>query len=609
MLRVKRLLASLKRNSLRVQMVFFNLIITIIPFMIFYIVFSNVYFHHLKNNALITYNSIFSQSSVQIIDYFSSIEKASNSLFLNIDFQTDLLEHLNLPSINTRQKINNRLAIYKFYSNIATGATFITSSNTSEIEYYSTFTTIPYNKILETIELIEPVKGHPYSLYIMMVYDDNMQIYDDLLIVRKIMRLSSPFSDLGYGVITINRSSILKMLDNKGTIEGTEYFIIDKLGRIITATNEKYAGQQLSSIMDMETEGDVQYNNENFIYKSYKIESIGWEIIAVAPKKILYRSGYEIQQFLFYILLGAVCLSILFTLIINIRFTYPLKRLTEGFRRISLGDMDTKIVFDEKNEITTIADSFNKMVENINILTKRNMETQKMLYEEALEKRQFELSGLQSQINSHFLYNTLNTIRGMVMKSEIDAAIDNLEKLINFLRYSSNNDIYVTIKDEVEHLGNYLSIQNARFNNRFKLLINVEEELLTQKILKLTLQPLIENSIKHAFLEPSCIGLMQLSVKKQGADIDIRLFDNGVGMSPARLKEMKAQLAKKIDFKQRDQNGLKPGNIGLINIHRRLQIFYSDQYGLSINSWENRGTAVHIRMPAETPKCYITKGE
>lgn len=592
-------LSYINRNSLRMQMVLFNLLIMLTPLVIIQIVFSNVYYSYVEKNVTNTYTMIFNQVRGRLTEYVRGLDGASTTLFLNADFQDDLISLQQNPSIDSRRKMNNRLAGYSLINAEITGASVYAHKDFT-YQYSFSFSSIPTEVISRAIEYVDPVRGRPYKLHITFAFDKDNRIYDEFLAIRLIKGIKSSFPDIAYGVLSVNRSSLGKMLETDNTIDNARCFIVDDSGIIVAATqDDEYAGLNASSILPAPKDGEVLFMGEPYIYKSAEFQDLGWQMIAIIPKSTLYKSGNEFQLLLLIVTIGSIFLGVMVTLSVNLRITYPLKHLSEGIRRLAKGDMKAKVVFGKQNEITIIADKFNEMVDSIETLTRRNLETQKKLYEIELEKTRFELTGLQSQINSHFLYNTLNTIRGMVMLNNTSTIIDNLEKLISFLRYSASNAIYVTINEEIEHLKNYLSIQNARFGDRFTLVIDVENSLLHHKILKLTLQPLIENAIKHAFGSTTKPGIIQLQIKRQHDIVDIRLLDNGVGIDAARLSELQAQLAKRIDFGLNAKNDIKPGNIGLINIHRRLRIFYGDAFGVAIHSWENRGTVVHIRIPAD----------
>jgi sensor histidine kinase YesM len=234
------------------------------------------------------------------------------------------------------------------------------------------------------------------------------------------------------------------------------------------------------------------------------------------------------------------------------------------------------------------------MVEELHVLTKRIFETQSELYEIALEKKQIELNGLQEQINSHFLFNTLNCIRGMALTNEKKQIVDMIENLVSYFRYNARKEEYVTLAEELKHLNTYLAIQKVRFDGSFNIKLSVEERFNSVSIPKFSLQPLIENAIYHGFSQKFKNAVIKIAALKRDDYLIIKVLDNGIGIDPSRLKEINTaieigELQPKSDTDKK--------SIAIVNVHKRLQLYYGKKYGLEIKSWKNIGTAVILKLP------------
>ena len=214
-----------------------------------------------------------------------------------------------------------------------------------------------------------------------------------------------------------------------------------------------------------------------------------------------------------------------------------------------------------------------------------------------LLEQQAELHALQGQINPHFLYNTLESIRGKAVVEQQDVIADMTEALANFFRYSINtqNDV-VSLGEELENVKNYFKIQQFRFHNRFALDIQMETPALLQQCFlpKLTLQPIVENAIYHGLEGKNDAGHIHIRALLTQYNIIISISDDGVGMSQQTLMALQDKLQQGPDM---SRNG-KQGGIAIPNVHRRIQLLFGEQYGLDIMSMQGMGTDVEIIIPA-----------
>lgn len=209
------------------------------------------------------------------------------------------------------------------------------------------------------------------------------------------------------------------------------------------------------------------------------------------------------------------------------------------------GDLDAKLRFGYKNEITVIQDHYNNMLDEIKKLTDNLLHSQQQLHETKMDKQLFQLNGLQSQINAHFLYNVLHSIRGMSLSNanrEVATAIDHL---VSYFRYITRTDEYVLLFKELEHLETYISIQKIRFGERLQFKFSMDDALKGQSIVKLILQPLVENALYHGLEGKS--GRWIIKIRASTTDNDeflIKVMDNGTGMSSEKVKNTKYHLPK-----------------------------------------------------------------
>lgn len=226
------------------------------------------------------------------------------------------------------------------------------------------------------------------------------------------------------------------------------------------------------------------------------------------------------------------------------------------------------------------------------------LENTNQSYEQELLIRQANITMLQSQINPHFLYNTLECIRGQALLHNEENIAQAAKALSLFFRYSiSGKSDVVTIGEELENLKNYLFIQKFRFSDRFTVQIDVEEgDVQNVWIPKLTLQPIMENAIIHGFSDIVEGGILTIRIRRVHEDVSILITDNGKGMTIGQLNKIYRQISgQKGDPKERV-------GIGLQNVDRRIKLLYGEKYGLSVNSCLGTGTTVEVYIPANTKR-------
>ena len=220
-----------------------------------------------------------------------------------------------------------------------------------------------------------------------------------------------------------------------------------------------------------------------------------------------------------------------------------------------------------------------------------------------LLKTQAELQSLQQQISPHFLYNTLETIRAQALSEEAEDVAVMIELLARLFRYNiSRSSEFATIRDEVENVSNYIRIQNYRFRDKFKFIkdLNGIEGLMDQYYLPiLSLQPIVENALHHGLEKRIGTGEITIRAFTTDANLILRIEDNGVGIGDEELQRIRERLHNHPQAAKRELGELGKNGIALTNVHQRLQLFFGEQYGLSLSSARGAGTQVEYALPRE----------
>ncbi len=316
---------------------------------------------------------------------------------------------------------------------------------------------------------------------------------------------------------------------------------------------------------------------------------IGWKMLVFIPTLELTKTADIIRN----VTIIASCIIIGFALIISIivsfAITKPLRKLTFLMKEIHEGNLDVSIDIKYKDEVGILGNQFNRVIKKINELIKE-------IYTIQYRKQEAELRALQSQINPHFIYNTLETIRMTAVIHDDDEISEMTFVLGKLLRYSINRENeMVTVHQEMEHLRNYMILQNYRNANRFEIDIFILEELHNYQMIKLIFQPIVENAIFHGLDEIEGKIRIAISSSIEGNIVIYKIKDNGVGMEPDTMQKLIENM--NIDVMNSD---LKSG-IGLRNVNERIKLYYGEQYGLYLDSKLGQGTEVMLHLPYQSP--------
>lgn len=312
-------------------------------------------------------------------------------------------------------------------------------------------------------------------------------------------------------------------------------------------------------------------------------QTTGWKIVAIKSLQSLH--DLEITIFIFIIVLLIIAgITISFASMgISKTILNPMNRLIDKFNRVAEGDFTVKFNEDQSEEIDRLSNTAQYMINNIVDLK------DKILLEQE-KYAQIQMKVLQNQINPHFLNNVLQAIKGFAITDDMDK-ISRLTTLLGkILNYSTYEPFKrVEIKTELEHIENYIEIQNIRYNNKIFLSVYCEDALKEIKIPKLIVQPVVENAIEHGFINKQS-GLLTIGVEEEDATINIIVTDDGDGIAEDEVK----QLNKDLKFKDPYSSET---SIGLLNVAQRIKKEYGEEYGLKVISKKNSGTSVILNLP------------
>lgn len=395
-------------------------------------------------------------------------------------------------------------------------------------------------------------------------------------------------------VLVIDLESLVPLLGSSFLSERS-FFITDNENKVVTSDNmeafvscSKESGQYF----------DLQYDR-NILITSVNLELFNWKLNVVDSKDIIFQDIYQLWMRMFLVILAGVMISMTFFVCSTRKVLFPIHLIKKFIHHIEM-DSDTYLEV-TSGEIGEISQMINTMKRKIKELT----EKQYILEMKTTEAR---LQALQSQMNPHFLYNTLDNIYCIAQLEEIEPITVLAKRLSEMLRYSINTEkMFVTLREEIEYIHAYIEIINVRYENRILLSVDIPEELMKCYIFRLLVQPLVENACLHGIL-PSKQPTAEIKIiaRRRAGDIEIIVENSGIILTDEELE--------KIDYNMKsvDKHGevAKKGvGIALSNIKERLELFYGQGYGLHHERIEGYGTRVILsqKYSIHEDGCYGTK--
>lgn len=397
---------------------------------------------------------------------------------------------------------------------------------------------------------------------------------------------------LGTVVLLIKESNVSSAFRDLPDSEAKYFYIIDSSGQILSSTDSDGIFQNFFEYMGIPSKGLSALKSSNtarakvrgedtlFIKKSYP--GMDWSVVNMIPVKNMNLEHGVILQQIILICLLLFFLSLLFSILCTRTVTAPIQKLASKMQSASQGNLNITANYHSRDEISVLYEQFNIMMRKIHTLLEN-------IYAEQNAKQEMEIKLLQSQINPHFLYNTLNMIKSLIELQMPDMAIKALSSMSGFYRNSlSKGEFIISLKQELELTKQYLYLESLRFMEYadYKILIETDYPLDNVRIPKLTLQPLIENIFVHAFSGTFCHIIVTVHISEENIHIVVK--DNGSGITPEKLMHIRQSL---------DSRQLSETSFGLLSIHQRIRLLYGPPYGLMIESEKYSHTTVTITLP------------
>ncbi|WP_240041341.1 cache domain-containing sensor histidine kinase [Paenibacillus ginsengarvi] len=398
-----------------------------------------------------------------------------------------------------------------------------------------------------------------------------------------IRKINNPLggADLGGIVVDIGVMDLARLLTSLNLRNMT---ILNEDDVVVYADETETIGQRWpygASIRGADS-GWIDTDGGRMFVNTGELPATGWRFVSLDPMSSLSVYAIAFRNLTVGVGLIALLVALAISTFIAGRITEPLRTLRRHMKQVQDGRFDIRHEVTRTDEVGQLASSFNQMTERVQTLVND-------VYKAEIIRKEAQLKALHSQINPHFLYNTLDSMNAIAMLQDVPLLGRMSKMLADMFRYSiSQGEPVVPLGEELKQVKRYVEIQQIRYDHKFNLLLSVPDRLLSYPIPKLTLQPVVENAVYHGLEMIPDEGLLAITVYETAEGVVIEVFDNGDGIAAEELERIRQRMREPIDYAD---------HLGLANVQERLQLHYGDEYGISIDSLYGRGTNVVYRLP------------
>lgn len=409
-------------------------------------------------------------------------------------------------------------------------------------------------------------------------------MYDDetgkraICLGRVVKDIYSDFRQSGLAVAVINDEHVRDICSDIYIPQYASFYILDNENQIIFNRNGKQGIDSYIHHNDIQVSDAIEYadlSGSRYGVVSDMSQSNGWKYVEFIEEKELASDSFQVRSYFIFTIVISVFFLLIVSLLLSHYMSEPIKGLVRGMERIKEGDIETPLIVKTEDEIGMLCGKFNEMRTQINKL----ISDVKTVSE---KEKEAEIQALKAQFDPHFLYNALAAINWLAVKNnqeEISGMIANLSDILRYSLDRNTGDI-VTLREDMRWVRAYLTFQKKRFDNKFDVIFNIDPSVLDYKVHKLLIQPLLENSIIHGFEDTEENGLIIVNIHDTGDGIYFEIADNGKGMEIESLEKL-----------------MTGGKLGIKNVHEKLKLYYSEGYGLHIESRPGEGMRTYFTIP------------
>ncbi|WP_248927253.1 sensor histidine kinase [Paenibacillus hamazuiensis] len=409
--------------------------------------------------------------------------------------------------------------------------------------------------------------------------------------VRSILEGYSEKRNIALCTVVVDLKSFTGELSTGISSDGITALVFED--KIINSSREVNEVEQSILLNAKEGRGKASINGEKYLTSSVSVPEFGWRFVSLTTRHSLIRELIPIKSIGIFIILAAGFLLFLQMQLVLRSVTNPIDQIIGDMRNLSLRKDRVRISIPKIDELARLAEDINDMLERIELSQKEIRKSQQNLYQSMIAQQKAELLSYRSQINPHFLFNTLECVRSMAQAYGVRGIEDICTSMASMFRYSISSRTIVTLQDEIKHTCDYMKVMSQRFPGKYTIKLEIQPEAMNHPIHAMFLQPIVENSIKHGFAEkmPPCIIRISGRLQNDGSLL-LNIADNGAGISDEDIKKIND-----VNLPTDDSTSHGKTNIGLYNIQQRLRNSFGDQYRFEVRSVKGHYTKVVICIP------------
>ena len=580
--KLKKLQPRGMQSTIMIVFSVISISITLILGIVMYIRFSAVN----RQETIQTAQTLMEQTGETLEDYLVSMRQISDTVYYNVikdgafpDQDQNIQKGMNLLYEANRDNLRT-IAIYNSYGSLMAAEPVASQKEDPDVTSQDW-----YKQAVEEMENMHFSTPHIQNLF----DDGSMRYYWVISLSRAVDLTDNGDSQMGVLLVDMDYSSISRMLQQiNASDNGQYYYLCDSSGEIIYHPRQIQISEGIANENNDTESGykdgvyDEMFEGEHRKVIVNTISYTGWKLVGVIPYSTFTSGMLNMRYFVGMLMLLTAMMLVVINRVVSVGISRPILRLNDSVREYEAGEKP-EIYIGGSLEIRHLGYSIQKSYEQIDSLMKK-------IVLEQNERRKSELDALQSQINPHFLYNTLESITWMIEGERNDEAAFMITQLARLFRISlSKGRTVITVADELQHARSYMNIQKIRYKNAFSVVFDVDQEVCSCCTVKLILQPILENAINYGVSGMDDCGEIRVTGRLEDGNVILSVTDNGIGMSEEQVALILT------DSSRMHKRG---SGVGLVNVNNRIRLLFGGEYGLTVESEPEEGTTVSVRIPA-----------
>ena len=574
----------IKRQSIQITIAISFTVVSALSMGVLGVSLYNQFAVRMKGATIQNSEQLLEQTAINLETYLRSMRRISDAMKYGVIKGRDLSQENIDESMNLIYEANKdnliSIACYTRDGKLVSAAPVTTQKDDLDVTEQRWFT-----DALEKLENIHFSTPHVQNLF------DNysFRYYWVVSLSQAVELTDHANSEIGVLLVDMNYSSIERLLQKANTKAYDTYcYLMDSNGEIIYHPKQKliynnlYEENNITAISYDDGSVEEEFHGEKRIVTVKTVSYTGWKLVRVVPMSVFEMGISDMRLVVILFVALAMLMIIVINQLVSARIAMPLKKLNDSVKDWESGNMNPDIYVGGSLEVEHLGMTLRSTVEQLRQLMDDIVKEQE-------KKRKSELDALQSQINPHFLYNTLDSIVWMIEGERYQDAVFMITQLASLFRISlSRGKTIISIADEIKHAKNYMNIQKVRYKNSFSVEFDIDEEIMQCCTVKLVIQPLLENAIYYGVEGMDGDGEIKVKGYRKDQDIYIEVSDNGFGMPQDVVGAL---------LTENERVPKKGSGVGLINVYNRIRLRFGNAYRLEIESIPDEGTIVRIHLP------------